>query len=64
MEDCKYFESCSQNICPLDPQLESRVGYRGENCCEFPRIKHLVKKDRLKVYIDVLDKLKPLKWLN
>lgn len=31
-ERCPHFHSCSQNLCPLDPELEIRVGNNADKC--------------------------------
>ncbi len=30
-ESCKYFQTCSANLCPLDPMLKQKVWYADEN---------------------------------
>ena len=32
LERCPHFDSCSQNLCPLDLQLNLRVGSNGDKC--------------------------------
>lgn len=32
MEQCPYFNNCSQNLCPLDPKLSLRVGKKSDKC--------------------------------
>lgn len=32
MENCPYFNTCSQNLCPLDPDLSLRNGKKHERC--------------------------------
>ncbi len=34
-ENCSRFESCSINICPLDPKANLRSKLPGENDCPF-----------------------------
>lgn len=32
LKKCPYFNSCNQNLCPLDLELELRKGKKGEEC--------------------------------
>jgi len=32
LEKCPHFNSCSQNLCPLDLELESRCGGKQDKC--------------------------------
>ena len=32
--DCKHFASCNANLCPLDPELDNRTWFIGEDCCK------------------------------
>lgn len=32
MKKCPHFESCSQNLCPLDIELELRYGNKNDRC--------------------------------
>jgi hypothetical protein len=57
-EQCYYYKDCSQNICPLDEDIESRVGSRKEKCLNFASISDLVSERQRKVYSDVISKRK------
>jgi len=56
--DCPIYNFCSQNICPLDPEIESIVGRSSEKCLNFARIKELLSEEQLKRYMEVVNKLK------
>jgi hypothetical protein len=32
LKKCPHFNSCNQNLCPLDLELELRAGKNGEEC--------------------------------
>jgi hypothetical protein len=32
LEKCSHFDSCSQNLCPLDNELELRYGGKANKC--------------------------------
>ncbi len=57
-QDCKYFQDCSQAICPFDCLVESRVGYRGEKCLNFAKVFGLLSDEQKKMYQDRVEKLK------
>lgn len=42
MQKCLHFKSCSQNFCPLDPDLNLRSGKKQDKC-RFMREPKLVK---------------------
>ena len=58
MENCKYFQDCSQAICPFDEDVESRVGYRGEKCLNFAKVFWLLSDEQKKSYARAIEKLK------
>jgi len=70
--NCPHYESCSQNLCPLDHDLQQRVGSGGDKCRYMRNtIKVKIKGREFvsggTVMSDVLLNLVPqgnLEWLN
>ena len=72
MEKCPCFERCSQNLCPLDPELRLRSGGESDKCrwMREPKKKKVGGKEFISgggVMPDAILKFVPesnLKWLN
>lgn len=43
LEKCPHFNTCSRNLCPLDPELHLRVGGKQDRCryMQVPRKKKI-----------------------
>lgn len=41
MEDCKYYENCEAQLCPLDELIDNNVWYPDEDVCCSGKFKHL-----------------------
>lgn len=46
LKKCPHFKSCSQNLCPLDLELNLRRGGKGEKCRWMREPKHTKIKGR------------------
>ncbi len=53
ISECKHFESCDANLCPLDEDLDACVWYPDENACRstrFAKLQWIRIQKRLKKY--------------
>ena len=60
MIDCKRFDRCGANICPLDPDLERRTWFPDEEICrrkDFQQHPAIVAQKRIQ-------RNKPARWWN
>ena len=72
LEKCPHFNSCSQNFCPLDFELESRYGGKANRCryMREPKRANIAGREFMSggaIMPDVSLKFVPqgnLKWLN
>ena len=72
LKKCPHFDKCSQNLCPLDFELELRVGGESDKCrwMREPKKKKIKGREFISggsVMPDAILKFVPqanLKWLN
>ncbi len=41
MNDCRLNMNCNANLCPLDPELDKRTWFVGEDVCTLPDYRQL-----------------------